>query len=294
MTRLRDIHYRVFGATHAGKKRENNEDHLVLNKKIGFFAVADGMGGHAGGEIASRKAVEISEDSLGKSFKPSKDEDTLLPDVQGSDEDRVMSAIQKAHRNILEENEQRISATQLDPPNPVSRMKMNRAKMGTTFVCIKMLQRSMLIANVGDSRCYLFRGGRMQRLTIDHSTLAEKQLAGTMPVDSKERVQLRDYITSSIGYEKEVDPDISVFLPQAGDVYLLCSDGLTKMVPDEKIAEILLGETEVRNACRHLVAMANEMGGRDNITVILLQITGVETRKKGVPRKSSQEDTLLD
>lgn len=277
------IHYRVFGATDKGKVRPANEDAFLIKKEEGFFAVADGMGGHSGGDVASKMAVDSGQKAVRELFAPHQEEDTW-PDQspQISDEERMRQILQKAGKVLSEKNV----------------AKEGRQKMGTTFVCLKMQGHKVYVANTGDSRCYLIRNGNIQQLTMDHSMAEEMIQSGSAHVGDKNLKQIKNYITSCLGTKSDMEIDVIVSLPKIHDCYLLCSDGLTKMLSDEKICHIVFSEKNIQKACDQLILMANEMGGKDNITVVLIEVMGVETaagrQRTGTKKKMEEgEETLI-
>lgn len=294
------VHYRVYGLSDKGMVRKNNEDAFVVNKDFGFFAVADGMGGHEKGEVASRLAVETGEGVVSSIFLSSENEDTFSGyEETSSGEEKMESVVAKTNRAIYAENlvsDRRKKRATADLHDSLSE---KRKKMGTTFVCAKLIGRKMYIANSGDSRCYLVRKGAMQQLTRDHSRVEEALQAGKSAGNKPDphRNKMRNYITSALGTGVHVDPDIVNSLLMRGDIYLLCSDGLTKTLCDEKVCHVICSSKSIKKAAHDLVAIANAVGGPDNITVLLVQIMGVEatSRPEKLQAKTvrePREDTL--
>lgn len=266
--RIRKIHVNAFGMTDKGKVRDANEDNFVVDIREGFFAVADGMGGHARGEVASQTAVETCRQVLSDVFAAPGEEDTMSEDdFSAGDEEKMKLLMRKANRAIFSKNregQKEKGAQDL------------RSKMGTTFVCLKILGQKMYIANTGDSRCYLLRKKSFLQLTEDHSKEDEILQTGRLTEAETRLKKIGHYITNCLGTRPVVDPDVVVALPKKGDKYLLCSDGLSKMLSDEKIGSLLESEKDIRKACQKLITLANEMGGKDNITAVILEVTGVE------------------
>lgn len=280
--RLRKIYYRAYGLTDRGKVREINEDNFVINKDLNFFVVADGMGGLEKGELASKMAIAFSEKAVASFLISPRGEDTFT-------EDSFPPSNEEAMRRIVEKTNKAIYKKNLDLEK----------KMGTTFVCAKILDGKIYISNSGDSRCYHMSEGTMQRLTEDHSPAEEMIQSGRATGKEAELKKMMRYVKGALGLEVDVDPDVMTSIPKKGDIYLLCTDGLTKMLNDEKIAHIVSSEKDIQKACHCLVDLANELGGRDNITVVMIEIAGVDTSiPKATPKifeeKTPHEDTFTD
>ncbi|MBM3267080.1 MAG: Stp1/IreP family PP2C-type Ser/Thr phosphatase [Candidatus Sericytochromatia bacterium] len=233
---------RVGSLSDVGKVRSSNEDALGLDRDRGIFIVADGMGGHQAGEVASQQAV----DSLLGSLRARQPE-------EGAAEAMV--------RAITSANSEIAAAAQADK---------NLKGMGTTVVAAIVEGDRFTIAHVGDSRAYLVRDGGIRQLTEDHSMVAELVKAGVITPEAAETHPYRSAISRSLGQFKEVETDTSVhdFLP--GDRVLLCTDGLTRFVKAEEILERIEAHEDPQDASQALIDIANERGGRDNITVILI------------------------
>src|SRR6185312_14946696 len=231
-----------YSGSDTGRQRRANEDSLMVRSPL--FVVADGMGGAQAGEVASKLAVEAFRDGL--------------PDG-GEPEASLAGLAQAANTRIHE----------------LSHANAEQAGMGTTLTAIYVGERDVAIAHVGDSRAYCLRDGRLLRLTDDHSLVDELMRQGRLtPEEAVEHPQ-RSMITRALGIEGTVEVDTRSFKGRAGDIYLVCSDGLTTMVSEERIAEILNATTVLRDAGEALIAEANRAGGRDNITVVLLRLEEV-------------------
>lgn len=230
------------GKTHVGQVRADNEDALLVDLASGVFAVADGMGGHAAGEVASRLAVEALKE-------------TLSGDSEDSPSDRMYGSYNLANARIREE-----------VVNDSSRQGM-----GTTLVAAKFDSGTVLIANVGDSRAYLVRDGRMRQVTTDHSWVMEQVDSGRMDEETAANHPYRNVITRALGSREDVDVDLFKQTLEPGDRLLLCSDGLTGMLGDSTILEILEEETNLETAVARLIEEANESGGEDNITAVIVE-----------------------
>lgn len=250
----------VYGISDVGMRRERNEDSYLVNKDLALFIVADGMGGHVGGEYASRLAVQTIEEIVGRIADDSR---TGVLEENGIDSrdypSHLRYAIQSASTKIFSEAKN-------DP---------SLKGMGTTSVVFLARGGRVYIANVGDSRGYLVREGEIAQLTVDHSLVGEQLRAGVISELAARGHRLKNIITRSVGFQDEVDIDVLVKVPRCGDRFLLCSDGLTNMVGDNEILEVVK-ENSIEEACHILVDMANARGGDDNITVILTEVTGVD------------------
>jgi PPM family protein phosphatase len=231
-----------FHASDLGRQRQGNEDNYFVRAPL--FVVADGMGGAQAGEVASEMAVE--------SF------DGGLPD--GSPADGLVSVIEEANRRIHDR----------------SRAESQRAGMGTTVTAAYVGEREVTIAHVGDSRAYVLRDGELTRLTRDHSLVGELVARGKLTEEQAETHPQRSVITRALGPEPEVQVDVQVYQARAGDVFMVCSDGLTSMVPEARVRELLTGAASLEAAGRDLIAAANDAGGRDNITVVLFRLEEID------------------
>ncbi len=262
-----------FGLTDAGKVRAKNEDQFLIamllkalqvqqtslpQRKVQhstdrsyLFVVADGMGGHAAGEQASALAIDSVETFILGTFK-------WFADFKGPEQDQVLAdfqtALGQASARLLAEAE----------GNPELR------GMGTTLTLAYSLNDVLFVAHVGDSRCYLYRRGSLSRLTRDHTLVEEMVRRGVMKAEEAAEHRWRHVVTNAVGgASAEVKVEVHKVHLEGGDQILLCSDGLTEMLPEEEINQILHTEAEPEQACRRLVARANEAGGRDNITVVV-------------------------
>jgi len=229
--------------TDTGRQRRENEDSAYVRAPV--FVVADGMGGAQAGEVASRIATETFEHGL--------------PDGGGSAQERLADLVRDANHQIYDR----------------SRSEQGREGMGTTLTAAYLDASQLAVAHVGDSRAYLFRGGELTRLTQDHSLVDELVRQGKLTEEQAAEHPQRSIITRALGPEPEVDVDTWTYPVRAGDVVLLCSDGLTSMVPEERIKEILQSSSSLDEAGNRLIDEANEAGGRDNITVVLFRVEEV-------------------
>jgi serine/threonine protein phosphatase PrpC len=230
-----------FSHSDTGRQRRANEDAYMARSPI--FVVADGMGGAQAGEVASRIAVEA--------FK------------RGFDDNRGASPEQLLADRVREANA-RI--------HEMSQIEQDRAGMGTTITAAHVGEHEIAIAHVGDSRAYRLRDGTLERLTEDHSLVEEMRRRGQLTAQEADEHPQRSIITRALGPEPEVTVDTHSWRGLAGDVYLLCSDGLTSMLPEPQVGAILRGAATLTDAGRALIAAANDAGGRDNITVVLFRL----------------------
>lgn len=261
------------GATDVGRRREKNEDSFVIDEKIGLAMVADGMGGHSGGEVASQMAVDTVSQIV-REF--TQDPEMTLPGKVSFKPDdhggKLNHAIQEAGRLIYER----------------ACKELALKGMGTTAVVIYAADGRVYLGNVGDSRGYLLREGIFRQLTLDHSFVGEQVRAGVITPETAKTHRMRNVITRSVGFQAEVDSDILQKPIKDGDVYLLCSDGLSNMVEDAEM-KVILESNPPQEACRRLVDIANAHGGDDNITAVV-----VAFRKMGASDKSTDSDSVDD
>lgn len=244
-----------YGLTHVGRQRQHNEDTFLVEDSARLFLVADGMGGHAAGEIASR----IAADSISEFILHTKEDEGTWPhayDEQFSrTTNRLMAAVRMANTRVLE----------------AMRKDARLRGMGTTVVACMADESAMSFAHVGDSRAYMIRDNQLSRLTNDHSWVFEQVQAGMLTEAEAEKHPLRNVITRALGGALQVNPDASEVKTQAGDVFLLCSDGLTGMVPEDEILRVVTQSDDLAAACEQLIQTANERGGLDNITTVLVR-----------------------
>ena len=240
-----------------GRKRKGNEDALFLDEQQRLYVVADGMGGHAAGEVASRVAVEAIAEFV--ALTGGNQEITWpfgLDDSISYEGNRLKTAVRHANSRVLE----------------ATRESAEYEGMATTVAAVLVDGDVANLAHVGDSRIYLWSGGAIGQLTRDHSWVNEQIENGAISPEQARSHPLRNVVTRALGGRADLVVDIQSRRMAAGDMLLLCSDGLTTMVPDEDIARILReSEGDVSRAANALVGTANERGGEDNITVVLLK-----------------------
>jgi len=247
---------RYAGSTHVGLKRGHNEDNYFLLAEENLYVVADGMGGHASGEVASQVAVE----TLCNFFiDTSRDEDITWPYKDNKqvsyDENRLTTGIMLSNRRVYE-------SAQSD-----ERFR----RMGTTLVSLMCGGHGAYVGHVGDSRAYMIRGNTIAQLTEDHSLLNDYLKVHRLTPEEIEAFPHKNVIVRALGMKESVQVDVVRIEPRSGDYYLLCSDGLSGMVSDEGIlASVLDTGDDLDGACRSLIAKANAAGGVDNVTVVIV------------------------
>lgn len=265
------------GRTDVGLLREHNEDSFALLHAHGLFVVADGMGGHRAGEVASQLATS----AVTAFFDSTIREDATWPfhydPTLSVEENRLITSIKVANRSIYEEG---------------ARAAAHRG-MGTTFVGLLVARQGarVFVGHVGDSRCYRVRNGAITLLTQDHS-LVNEYMRSMPDLPASQRDELpRNVITRALGMNDVVLVDLHAEDSRENDVYVLCSDGLSGMISDEEILQVVTAFDDPEVACRSLIAMANDHGGEDNITALVLRL--VDGEKEFVPRRlaSSLEET---
>jgi serine/threonine protein phosphatase PrpC len=245
------------GKTDIGRKRDHNEDYYFLNNELGLFIVCDGMGGHAAGEVASKIATETVNLFIESTAR---DADITWPfefdETLSLASNRLKAAIRLANQRVISEIKE----------------KTQYRGMGTTIASTIFLDETAHVAHVGDSRIYLLRNDTLRRLTRDHSWIDEQLHQGVITPAEARKHPLRNVITRALGSREEVIVDVKEEKVQDGDIFVLCSDGLTGMVEDEEIETILQKSgRDVEKACGALIDAANQHGGEDNISVILIQ-----------------------
>jgi protein phosphatase len=227
-----------------GRRRPANEDAYALAPSLGLFLVADGMGGHVAGQVASQLAAKSTVEALQQ--------------VHGRDAtltEKLRYCVACANRHIFE----------------TAQAKPELAGMGTTLVAVLAGRGRVALAHVGDSRAYLVRGGRIRQLTDDHSLVADLVRRREISPEAAHDHPHRHVLTRALGVRRRIDADLAELTPAAGDVLALCSDGLTNHVGDAEIATAVANEEQLDDACARLVDLANGRGGEDNITIALVR-----------------------
>lgn len=245
--------------TDVGRARERNEDSYTAGEYV--FAVADGLGGHNAGDVASRLAVEPLA--------------ALDRSVEGTPTDRIADALGRA----------------VDAANrAVYQRAQNDAKvrgMGTTLTAVAISNGAAHLAHVGDSRCYLIRDGEMTQLSSDHTLVARMVAEGKLSPAEAETHPQRSILTRALGAEPEVDVDTLEIQLQVGDRLVLCSDGLSSVITEEQIQATVQDSKDLKETCKRLIEAANQRGGPDNITVVVVEVTGVPALRAGTAAPST-------
>ncbi len=247
----------VAGKTDVGCIRKNNEDNLGYDARYGVYLVCDGMGGQAAGEVASKMAI----DCVLTYFREAAKTDVYpqigeVVDGVSDRANRLGSAIRLANEAIYQ----------------AAQGHAAQSGMGSTIVAAQVEEAFVAIGHAGDSRIYLIRNGAIQQLTHDHSLVMEQVRRGLLTREEAEKSEMQNIIIKALGPEEDVDPDVDDQMAQPGDILLLATDGLTKLVNDQKLLEIVQSTGSLKAACDQLIEAAKQAGGDDNITCMLLRI----------------------
>jgi protein phosphatase len=240
-------------AVDPGRARSNNEDSVALDNEVALAVLADGMGGYNAGEVASNMATSFIRTELGRWLREAQ--------AHASDTEirRAMDiCVDNANRAIF-------NAANSNP---------QYAGMGTTLVVAVFRENRLLVGHVGDSRAYRMRGGRLQQITRDHSLLQEQIDAGLITPEQAAFSANKNLVTRAVGVEDTVLLETHQHEVQPGDIYLMCSDGLSDMLDDASIGQLLLAHDSLTGACQALIDAANDAGGKDNISVVLVRASG--------------------
>ena len=247
----------VAGKTDVGCVRTNNEDNFGYSTRQGIFVVCDGMGGQAAGEVASKMGVDVVLNYFSESGKNGS-YPAVGNQVEGVSDraNALASAIHLANQAIHE----------------AAAEHAGHKGMGSTIVSVLIKDDFISVAHVGDSRIYLLRNGELQQLTNDHSLVMEQVRRGMITREEAEKSEMQNIIIRALGPEEKVEPDLDDLMAQEGDLLLLATDGLTKLVNDAKIRDTLMAAPSLERACDELIAAAKSAGGDDNVTCVLLRI----------------------
>ncbi|MDR2215971.1 MAG: Stp1/IreP family PP2C-type Ser/Thr phosphatase [Nevskiaceae bacterium] len=255
------------GQTDTGRVREHNEDMIACDGELGLLVLADGMGGYNAGEVASGIAVKTIFNLVREALET---QDLTLGDpASGLSRPAIIlrDAIQRANKVIYQ----------------TARSQINCEGMGTTVVAALLFDNRIAIAHVGDSRLYRLRDGMMKQLTLDHSLLQELVDRGFYSPEEAQRASNKNYVTRALGVEVNVDVELQDQPVHKGDVYLLCSDGLSDMIEDDDISlTIATFGQNMGSVAQHLVQLANDNGGKDNISVVLAQVLDSFPARHGI------------
>ena len=253
-----EVRIEVAGETNVGRKRNHNEDNFALMPQFGLYMVADGMGGHASGEVASKMSIDAMEKFLEETADdPERTWPYKMDRSKGYEENRIITGVKLANLRIYE-------AAQRDG---------KKRGMGTTFVGLYASDDGLYIAHVGDSRCYRYRDGELLALTEDHSLLNDYIKMKRLTPEEIEAFPHKNVIVRALGMKDTVKVDTCFVVPEVGDTFLLCSDGLAGPASDEEIRDVLRAYdgSDIKETTSKLIEKANENGGPDNITAVLVR-----------------------
>jgi len=260
------------GLTDVGLKREGNEDSFSVDDALSLYVVADGMGGHLAGEVASKMAVKL----INKTFREWKGSEESEENIFGHPDpslsrigNYIKSSIQLANKVIHE------IATQYEQYHG----------MGTTVAVLAVMPDLIISANAGDSPIYMIRNGEIEKISKDHTIVAEQLEMGIMTPEEAESSPMKHMLTRNLGSSEEVDPDVFEIEPENNDRFVLASDGLTDLVSAKEIQKMVEIQPRPDILCRDFVDIALQRGGHDNTTVVSVYISGIEKRKSGLVKK---------
>jgi len=244
--------------TDRGRRRSHNEDCYAASRALGLFVVADGMGGHAGGEVASELVVNEIDEVIKATASLGPQDTWPMPFDRsiGADGNRLRAGFDGANRRIARHVE----------------TSETLRGMATTAVAVLVRDGSAALAHVGDSRAYLCRGGGLSRLTTDHSWVEEQWRAGMLTEVSAREHPWRNIVTRALSGAHDLDVEVTELELQSGDRLLLCSDGLSSVLQDSEIGDVVAAATDLQTACDELVRRTNAAGGPDNVTVVLVDV----------------------
>ena len=266
----------AYGLTDVGRKRQHNEDAFAVDAELGLFVVADGMGGHAAGEVASQRAVEVVREQLAAGRQVLEDlGQANNAEARAAAAALVETAIQRACAEVY-----RLAASD-----------STKRGMGTTFVCLVMAGTKGIVGHVGDSRVYLVRGGQAHRLTEDHTLIAAQVKAGTLTREQAQASQFRNVITRAVGIQESVQVDTLMVDLLPKDLFVLCSDGLHGYLADDELAP-LTHSAELESLPKKLVGLANDRGGKDNVTVVVVGISDAGAAPEELEETTSRMEVL--
>ena len=270
----------VAAKSDVGRRMSNNEDSYLVQPDLKLFIVADGMGGHLAGEVASKLAVDV----ICENIRKTKDGQTSVQfgeyeSMLSKRANELVSSIRIANSVIRE----------------IGQSREEYKGMGTTVAATYVLDRTVIAAHVGDSRIYRIRDRTMEQLFEDHSLINQQIRMGLITEQEAENSPMKGIITEALGARESVLVDVDELEALEGDYYLLCSDGLTDLVDEDEMLDVVLRHTDdLRRVCEELVSMANERGGRDNITVLVLGIRNVALHHGVLYRIAERGATFLD
>lgn len=255
VARLMPYTISAFGLSDIGLVRQNNEDVWGQLSELNFFVLADGMGGHQAGEVAAHEAVNSLIRVVKRRVKAAKGNLSLV-----EFEELLRQAIRYVNGAIYK----------------MSKTKSELRGMGTTLCCLLFHLNGVIYGHVGDSRIYLFRNAQLEQLTKDHSLLCELVDQGQINELQASEFMYKNIITKAIGTESKVEPSLGICELRHDDIYLMCTDGLSDLLTVEEIESFLIQEISLEEATKGLINLANEKGGRDNITIVLAKVEGTD------------------
>jgi protein phosphatase len=268
------MHFTMACQTDSGQVRDHNEDVVLVNDRIGLALLADGMGGYNAGEVAAQMAVDIVAEGTAQAFDAQKGSKALGKVDPATGLSRAGLLLRD---QILRANDAIFESALNDP---------ECEGMGTTVVGALLTDRRLVVAHVGDSRCYRLRNGVLVALTRDHSLLQEQIDCGEWKEEASRNFPHKNLVTRALGAERYVQVDLAEHFTEPDDLYLLCSDGLTDMLEDAQLAQLLMEKNDgLAQTVALLVRTANELGGRDNISAVLIGIATDPDAKPAVIRK---------
>ena len=245
------MNYHFCAKTDPGRARDNNEDSVVYDEASLTAVLADGMGGYNAGEIASGMATAFIKSELSRWLTEAG------AGVKAKEVRRAMEiCVDNANRSIFNS----------------ANSNSNYAGMGTTLVVGVFREDKLVLGHIGDSRCYRLRAGLLEQITKDHSLLQEQMDAGLITPEQAATSSIKNLVTRALGVDESVLLEVNEHQVQVGDLYLMCSDGLSDMIDDDAIAKIVTSESALEQKATHLIDQANENGGRDNISVLLVEV----------------------
>jgi PPM family protein phosphatase len=258
------MRYVAAAKTDVGRRRKGNEDSFCLAPEIGLFVVADGMGGHAAGEVASRLAVETIHEWMAK-YLGGDSVAVVGPEEPAcsAESNYLVSSIRLANRVIYD----------------AAQGRSEYAGMGTTVVSILATGERLTLAHVGDSRIYRVRGDEIAQVSRDHSFVQQQVDRGIITPEEAEESQYKHMITRALGLKESVEVDVAERPAEAGDTFILCSDGLSDLLDNEEILAIVKEQPDLAQACQQLIDRANLKGGDDNITTLLVRVEAGDAPK---------------
>ena len=255
-----EVRIEVAGETNVGRKRAHNEDNFALMPEFGLYLVADGMGGHASGEVASKMSIDALQEFLTETADdPERTWPYKMDRSRGYEENRLITGVKLANLRIYE----------------TSQRDGKKRGMGTTFVCLYAADDGIFIAHVGDSRCYRFRDGKLEALTEDHSLLNDYIKMKRLTQQEIDNFPHKNVIVRALGMKDTVKVDTRYEVPEVGDTFLLCSDGLAGPASDAEIEQVMrdTSASDIKTTTTALIEKANSNGGPDNITAVLVRWT---------------------